>query len=100
MLKYYLIFFLMNLNWEGKNYKFIKEVSKNLKLKKKIEINKNQIIVVDSNEEGLKKAEIVILQNIKDGKVKLKNVIIKKALQGIGLIVLFGVLCNNVEKIN
>jgi len=102
----------------------------NLKLKQKIEINDNQITIIDSNEDGLKKAEKFVLQNIKDGKVKIenseyivsyaqdeaiedkliakntditkrvKNKIIKGILQTIALVVLFAIICNNVEKIN
>ena len=43
----------------------------NLKLKKKIEINKDSIIVIDNNLENLKKTEEFILKNIHNGKVKI-----------------------------
>lgn len=43
----------------------------NLKLKKRIEINKHKIDVINSNLEGLRKSESFLLKNIKDGKVKI-----------------------------
>jgi len=102
----------------------------NLKLKQKIEINDNQIIIIDSKEEGLRKTERFVLQNVKDGKVKIensgyiesyaqdeaiedeliikntdmikriKNIKAKRIVQIIVLVVLFVILCNNLEKIN
>lgn len=45
----------------------------NLKLKRKIEINKNEIKVIDSEIEGLRKTEKFVLQNIVDGKVQIDN---------------------------
>lgn len=43
----------------------------NLKLKKRIEINKDKIEVVDSNLDGLRKTERFLLENIKEGKLKI-----------------------------
>lgn len=45
----------------------------NLKLKNKIEISGNEIKVIDSNLENLRKTEKYVLQNIVDGKVKIGN---------------------------
>lgn len=45
----------------------------NLKLKNKIDIINNQIIVLDSNTNKLKKTEKFILESIKDGRVKIYN---------------------------
>lgn len=44
-----------------------------LKLKNKIEITENEIKVIDSNVEDLRKTEKYVLQNIVDGKVKIGN---------------------------
>lgn len=44
-----------------------------LKLKNKITITNNYVNVVDFNAIGLRKSEIYVLDNIKDGKVVLKN---------------------------
>ena len=101
-----------------------------LELKGKIKINKSNIIIVDSNEEGLKKTEKYILKNIKNGKVylppinlislyatqeaeediliikaknmkeKVKNKRKKLIIIAIMLITLFAVFCNNIEKLN
>lgn len=104
----------------------------NLKLKQRIEIHKDKIDVINSNLDGLKKTEKFVLQNIKDGKVKIDNSgyiesfaqdeaiednlikknekevikkrIIKKILKQVFkiiiLIVLFAIMCINIEKIN
>ncbi len=45
----------------------------NLCLKKKIDINENEIFVLDSNLLGLKRSERFIMQNIVNGKVRFEN---------------------------
>lgn len=102
----------------------------NLKLKNKIEIEKDGIIILDNNEENLKKTEKFILRNIQNRKVKIDNSgyiesfaqdeaiedelitkntngkkRIKRMLIRTGLIfiisfILFSIFCNNVEMMN
>lgn len=45
----------------------------NLKLKNRIKIHEDRIDVINSTMDGLRKTEKFVLQNIKDGKVKIEN---------------------------
>lgn len=102
----------------------------NLKLKRRIEINENAIIIVDSNFQGLSSAEVLVLKSIKDGKVKLesegditlcvqedmikeglivkdpnavkkiKKRSVKKIIFMVIGVILFALFCTNVEKLN
>jgi heme/copper-type cytochrome/quinol oxidase subunit 2 len=102
----------------------------NLKLKNRVEIGKDGIVVIDNNEENLKRTEKFILNSIDGGKVKIsnsgyietfaqkeaiedelitknteaknqiKNIIIRTILIFVLSFILFAVFCNNIERFN
>ena len=102
----------------------------NLKLKHKLKIEENGIVVLDNNEEGLKKTEKFILKNVQNGKVKIndstyiesfaqdeaiedglivksvkgkkriKKLIISTVLSFIAIVLIFIALSQNAEKLN